>query len=375
MAALCDLWTTRRIPTLSIVVIFRSTDSIGVMSMTLVKIVSLVFQVLLMGLDTFAPPVRPEKIQKALSYAIGAATLLCTSIGISLYPGELPAGPGEITGILLVLASIPPVLGALESKLRKNGQAVYSTGRVPGEPNRFPGHMSTNILGALATSGLIWTARSTSGFDSFVVRFSNDAAFNIMLPLATIVIFAFVRWQQLLACPDVDHNSALDPAWEDGIAGSSLRHWHQVTNVIYLVVATFTATTTILYLFAHAMMRAKTGHPLPISWQAIVTIVISLSFLYACGGPWSRKFRAVYLTFLTGTPAALAAAIVWLSLFEGSQTRNIAALSTAGIGYGMYCIEVVLGVRGRGEKVQLHYFSAAVIAIVLVTLLIALYLS
>jgi hypothetical protein len=346
------------------------------MSMTLVKMASLVLQLLLFGLNAFIPPVWPERTQKVVGFVVGAIAMACTFLGIPLYPAESPAGPLVVAVFLVAFAFVPPLAGMLESKYRKNGQAVYSTGLVPGTSNRFPGHLITNVLGALAASSLVWAAHSTSGFDGFIAGFSNDAAFNIMLPLATIVMFAFARWQQVDACPDIDERARRrEPDWEDGITGFSLRHWHQLTNVLYLIAVTFTATTTILYLFAHAMAQAKAGQPLAVSWQVIVTVVVSLGFLYACGGPWSREHRAVYLTFLTGTPAALGAVLVWLSLFSEDPARNIAAMSIVGIGYVLYCVEVVLGIRRRGEKLQLHYFSAAGIAVVLAVLLSALYLS
>jgi hypothetical protein len=71
----------------------------------------------------------------------------------------------------------------------------------------------------------------------------------------------------------------------------------------------------------------------------------------------------------------LGAVVVWLSWFSSGTGRNIAAVSIVGAGYALYCVEAVLGSRGRGEKVHLHYFAAAALAAVLVVLLGALYLS
>lgn len=276
---------------------------------------------------------------------------------------------------LVVFALVPPVAGLFESRYRANGQAVYSTGVVPGASNRFPGHLLTNVLGALAASGLVWVAHTTNGFDGYAAKSSNGAAFNVLLPLATIVALAFARWQQVDACPDIDKRAGEDTSWEDAITGFSLRHWHQLTNVVYLIAVIFTATTAILYLFAYAMEQAKAGQPLALSWQPIMAMIAVLSFFYACGGPWSRESRAVYLTFLTGTPAALGAALIWLSWFSAGAARTASALSIVGCGYVLYCIEAVLGSRSRGEKLELHYFSAVGIAIVLVVLLGTLYLS
>jgi len=245
----------------------------------------------------------------------------------------------------------------------------------PGAANRFPGHLLTNVLGALAAAGLVWVARSTDGFDSFTDTFANEAAFNVMLPLAVIVVFAFVRWQQVAVCVDLDDRVRKDEAWEERIVGFSLRHWHQFLNLLYLIAVTFTATTTILYLFVHAMERAKAGRPLDLSWQIVLAIVVALSFAFVCGLPWSREHRAVYLLFLTGAPAALGAALVWLAWLRADAFRNVFALSIVVVGYVLYCVEVVLGNRSREEKLELSYFSAAAVALVLVMLVGVLYLS
>ncbi|HEY1459127.1 MAG TPA: hypothetical protein VGH59_03610 [Casimicrobiaceae bacterium] len=333
-----------------------------------VLIASLLLQVLLTILQRRFPPVRPERIWKDLSLVVELSAIVCTFVRVSIYRTAVPGGPLLVAVVLVALALIAPCVGWLESRFRKNGQSIYSA-------NRFRGHILTNALGAIAASLLVWVAHSTNGFDEFVAKLPDHAAFNIMLPLSAAVVFSFVRWQQVHECPDLDQRAREDPASEDKIAGSSLRNWHQLINVIYLIAATFAATTTVLYLFAYAMVEAKAGHPLAVSWQVILTIVLSLSVLYACGSPGSREHRAVYLTFLTGTPVALGAVLVWLSWFSESALRNIAAASIAGIGYGLYCWEAVRGTGVHGEKLQLHYFSAAVIAVALVLLLGALYLS
>jgi hypothetical protein len=217
----------------------------------------------------------------------------------------------------------------------------------------------------------------TPGFDEFTVEFKNEAAFNIVLPMTTIVILAFVRWQQLTACEDLDELvEGKDEKWVTEVKGFSLRHVHQLTNTIYLIVVTFMGAGMILYLFAYTLEQAKSDRPLALTWQFIVAIVALLAFLFACGLPSSRQHQAVYLTFLTGTPAALMVSVVWLALLQQSTARNVFALSIIVVGYVVYCTEAVLGSRrDTGDKVQLHYFSAAAFAVALTMLAGALYFS
>jgi hypothetical protein len=337
-------------------------------------VVSVALQCGLLVLIAFSPPVRPERIRKIVGILIGVIALICTTFGLALYPAALRTSPVWIATGFVLLSLLSPLAGLVESRVRKNGQAVYSTGIVSGTPNRLPNHLITNVLGALAVAGLVWVVHSTNGFDAFIAKFADDSAFNIMLPLATAVVFAFARWQQVNACPTIDE-PATEAKREDLIVGFSLRHWHQLLNVLYLIIATFAATTAILCLLAFAMEQSKAGHPLTLSWQAVLGIVISLLFVYACGSPWARDNRAVYLTFLTGAPAALCGILIWLSWFREGAARNIAALAVVGVGYPVYCVEAVLGSLSRGEKVHLHYFTAAGIALILVILLSAMYAS
>jgi hypothetical protein len=83
----------------------------------------------------------------------------------------------------------------------------------------------------------------------------------------------------------------------------------------------------------------------------------------------------VYLTFLTGTPAALGGAAIWLSWFQDDRTRNVVAAMVVGVGYVLYCVEAVLTGRGPKEQVHLHYFAATGVATILAILLVAMYLG
>lgn len=340
--------------------------------MPLVVWVSVGMQLGLAAFSQFAmPKAQPAKIGEAFVFLSTAAAIICTTSGTSVSPAAWPISPLGVLAVLLVLAVLPPVLGLIESKVRKDGAEVFAR-------DRFPGHLLSNVLGALAAAAFVWSGRATPGFDSFAVVFQNSAAFNVVLPMTTIVILAFVRWQQVAKCPELDEivDSKHKEEWQNCIKGYSLKHWHQFTNTLYMIVVTFTGATMILYLFAYALVQAKAGDPLSFSWHIGVSMGVLLLFVCACGSPWSRENRAVYMTFLTGTPAVLVAALIWLALLENSTTRNVVAVSIIGIGYILYCAEAVLGsTRGSKEGVQLHYFSAAAFAVALTLLVGALYYS
>lgn len=339
--------------------------------MSLVVSVSVGMQLGLAAFNQFAmPKSQPAKIGDAFVFLSTAVAIICTTKEISVSPAAWPISPVGVLGVLLAMALLPPLLGLIEAKVRKDGARVFAKAR-------FRGHLLSNTLGALAAAAFVWSGRSTPGFDAFAVQFQNTAAFNVVLPMTTIVILAFVRWQQVDQFTDLDKfvESGRKDEWQHEICGYSLKHWHQFTNTLYMIVVTFTGATMILYLFAFAMVRAKTGEPLDFSWQIGLAMTVLLLFVCACGSPWSRDNRAVYLTFLTGTPAVLVIALIWLALLKNTVTRNVVAISIIGVGYILYCTGAVLGSRNSNEKVEIHYFSAAAFAVALTLLVGALYYS
>jgi hypothetical protein len=334
-------------------------------------IVSFVLQLVLFWFSEYKmPQAQPERRQKNVVFIINVVALSLTAFSIPLYHFVLGVMPIAVGAGLLALAIFPPVSGLIEARGEGNS-GIFTK-------DRFYPHLATNVLGALAAAAAVWVGYSTPGFDEFTIQFKDEAALNIVLPLTTIVIFAFVRWQQVSECPNLDElvEQKDSGALEDGIRGFSLSHLHQLSNAIYLIAVTFMAAGMILYLFAFTLDSAKHHHPITLSWQIASAIVGILAFLFACGIPKVRKHQAVYLTFLTGTPAALTAVVVWLALMQQSAIRNIFAMSIIIVGYVLYSTLAVLGSRRDDkEKVQLHYFSAAVFAVVLTLLAGTLYMS
>lgn len=338
------------------------------MNLTPFVIVSVALQAALLTFFEFAMPrAQPQTFQRVVVYVGTIGALLFTSLNIPLYHLVLYVSPLVVFFALVLLAVVPPIAGLIEES------------RDPGvfTKDRFVSHLATNIFGAVATAAFIWVGHRTPGFDTFTVEFKSEAAFNIVLPMTTAVILAYVRWQQINAYPALDRSiTEGNSDWVDGIKGFSLRHIHQLTNAIYLIVVTFMGAGMILYLFAYTLEQAKAGQPLALTWQLVGAIVTLLAFLFACGLPGSRKHRAVYLTFLTGTPAAMLVSVVWLALLQESTARNLFALGIIVVGYVLYCAQAVLGSRTKDDDtVQLHYFSAAAFAVSLTMLAGALYFS
>lgn len=361
------------------------------MSKTPVEIASFLIQIGLMvfGATRLMPRAQPQGIQTFFVVGSSVLALFCTWIGFAIGPGALPINPVYFSAALLAVAVAAPVAGVIEAKYTSSATPVY-------DRTRFLPHLLTNVAGACAAVAFIWAGRSTEGFDSFSEQFRSEAAFNIVLPMTVIVIFAFVRVQQVDKCHDLDklvHDH--DDSWRQLIAGYSLARWHQILNILYLIAATFAGATMVLYLFAYTMKQAQRGEALPYTWQFGMALIVLLAFLFSCAIPKTRRSlrapgpkpdagqdteasgkQAVYLTFLTGTPAALVVALVWFALLRESPVRNGFAMGIVGGGYVLYTLLAVLGSRADGkDKVQLHYFSSAAFATVLIVLAGALYYS
>lgn len=329
---------------------------------------SLILQVIFIGVQDHLPAAFPKRISNYFFTAVAIAAVLLTGFSVSVIGILFAWGAIGVTIVLTGLAVMPPIAGLIENRVRPNGREVFDV-------KRFPGHLLTNVLGALAAAAFVWAALSTPRFDEFNKAFGDDAAFNIALPLATVVAIAFVRSEQERQSGGLDLRSASDEVAQPEIVGYSLRHVHQLLNTIYLAVVVFTAGATMLYLFAQAISSAKVGRPLDVSWAVVVSVVLTMLFFLACGLPQSRGSRTVWITFATGTPAVLIMALVWLALFQESALRNATIGLVVGGAYVAYCVEFILAERGDGNRIEFHYFSSVVILLVITMLLGAIYIS
>lgn len=361
------------------------------------------------------PTVYPKSIHGWLQSIISVFALAMTFFDYSIFPASGSVSPMWVAVALIALAMVSPLAGLITARFAANGQAVYFVGERKGmrtrwaemkeklsrrnaneerqafsekknEPkSRFAPHIVSNISGALVASALYWLAYRTPGFENFVASFPNDAAFNVLLPVMTVVVLAFVRYQQTLICPNLDDRMR-EPDGKTQITGYSLRHFHQIANVVHLIVAAFIASASYLYLVAYAMRNAKAGHPLELSWGVILAITATLAFVCLLGTPRLRVDRSVYLTFLTGTPAALGGAIVWLLWLKHDVLRDSVAFSIVGIGYVTYCALLAWAHQDKEADASerqstkfswppLHFFAPMAIAVVLSVLLATAYLS
>jgi hypothetical protein len=313
--------------------------------------VSLLVEIVLVFVLQTAPKPQPDIYANWLGAIFGALPLVATLFGKSLYPAAWNLSLFR-TGIALAsLGILPPIAGPIEAWLGGDPQIFQS--------DRFALHLITNLASVLAATALLGLIRSTSGFSGFTNSFADKAALNCALPMATLSAFAYVRWQQ-----------------REVLTGYSLSHLHQLANFVFLTAVLFTAATTVLYLYAFAIRQAKRGEPLPYSWQIGVAVVFSVAFFYLCGlVEWSPPVRAMNLTFLTGTPAALAAVLVFVSLLKPSTDRERFAIAFASLGYILYTVEVIFASRGAGEGLSLYYFMPGVFALLLALLAGTLYRS
>lgn len=308
---------------------------------------------LLVAIVAFAPKPQPQ----------GWATLLGVIFAlVAIFAGQLPLYPAawnlssRKTGLaLLFLGILPPIVGPIEAWLWGDPQIFQF--------DRFPLHFITNVVSVVGATGLLILIRSIDYVREFNLSVDDKTALNCVLPMAVLSAFAYVRWQQ----GEVPTGSPL--------TGYSLSHMHQTANFVFLTVIWFTAATTVLYLFAVAI-RGRQRQPndaLPYSGRIGGAMVLSVAFFYVCGyAEWSQPHRAMNLTFLTGAPAALAAALVFLSLLQPSPARFWFAIAFASVGYSLYTVEVIFASRGVGPGLSPYYLMPGLFAVVLGLLAIAL---
>ncbi len=342
------------------------------MTITAIKLVSIFMQILLAAVDKWGmPKAQPSKYQEPVVFLSVALSITATQLDVPFYQYLRAANIWIVLGVILAFAVAPPIVGKWEAK--KHGDPeIY-------EASRFKDHLVNNLAGGAVAAAFIFVARWTTDFDTYTQAFKNEAAFNIVLPLTVVTIFAFVRWQQDKECPNLDRwIDEKNPQWEADIKGYSLRYYNQMLNVAFLIIITFVGASTILYMFAFTLDKARNHDPLQLSWPLAIAMVGILAFLlYFCGRPSMKVHEAVYLNFLTGAPAALMVIVVWIALLQESTVRNYFALAIIVLGYASYSLLVILGNRENtpGNKAPLHYFSSMAFAVALTLLAGALYIS
>lgn len=348
---------------------------------------SILIQLVLIWVNRRAPEVQPKSIKDRFTDGISGISIVLTGAMITLFPVKAPIY--LIAIILSFFAILPPFVGLAENKFRTHGKQIFDS-------KRFIGHLASNVVGAAAAILFFATVSTTQGLVSFVANFRDAPGFNVVLPLSTVVVFAFIRWQQITDCHNIDELVKGNGDWESQIRGSSLTAGHQIANTIHLLLVNFIAASSVLYLLGYTILQAKNHHPLSFTWQMGCAMALFVVFLFVCGSPLLWQHRAVYLTFLTGTPGAIMAAMIWLALLKQSFARNLFAVLLVAVGYLLYCALAVLGlVYGQRQtagvtstpedgsassspprdRVELFYFSAAIFALALAVLLGALYFS
>lgn len=353
-----------------------------------VVLVSIGIQLILIYANRRAPAVQPELVKNRFTDWVNGISIVLTGFMFSVFPANAPI---LLMAAVLALSSIcPPLVGRAENKLRTHGKEIFAL-------NRFKGHVASNIAGGAAALLFFAAASTTPGLVAYASSVRDaTSAFNVVLPLSSMVVFAFVRWQQMTDCREIDELVANNDDWASQIRGSSLTAWNQIANTIHLLIVNFIGASSVLYLFGYVVLRAKAHRPLEFTWQMGCAMALLVLFLLVCGSPLLWEYRAVYLTFLTGTPGVIIAAMIWLSLLQPSASRNVFAVLLIALGYLTYCALAILGlIRGQGQSlsvnkpasgddmgsvrpqdgVELFYFSATIFALALAVLLGALYFS
>lgn len=341
----------------------------------------------------FSHGVRPARGYRWTFAIFGLLALAPGFARISVYPAVLPIPTAGLVVLLIAIAVLPPVLGLLEARA-KPMSPIYSK-------DRFREHLFMNLIGAALAGTLLVLARDPGKNLKVAERFTNDYSLNVFLILSVMVSAMLIRTQQMKSCATEvealsrDRLSALPegasdlavlkwvmmkpdvlPEVSNCYEEDSLVRWHQLGNLVHLTFAVFMGTTSLMYLLVEAMIAARDGDPLDLPVAVLLVLALGLGFILACGNRRVNKgVRSIYVMFQTGTPAVLCGTILWLSLYERSELRNVAAFSLVTLGYIIYVGTLTVDLARHGEKVEPYHYASLVIAMVLAILLAGMYLT
>lgn len=309
---------------------------------------------------------KPERTQRILTAPVLAVAIVASLNEVAAYPAALPIPPEIVAAVLIAVATLAPLLGLLEHLAFKARKGMHE----PFKPDRFAGHLLTNLIGAAIAIGLLWLARDAGGVATTDKVFSNDFLFNVFLPFSLVIALAIIRGQQADTCPELDTSKG--EVDESCYYEQSLNRWHQVANFLHLTLVVYVSTTTLLYLLGVTMRAAHRGQPLEFHASTGIVAALGLVFVLVCGLPFIAKDRPVFFTFATGTPAVLCAVSFWFAMFRPSSDRDLWTYVIVIGGYIIYVALMALD-QYRSGKTGFHFFGALAVAGVLSTLLAGMY--
>lgn len=304
----------------------------------------------------------PSRTNYIFAIASLGITFFAGLFATPIFPAALPVTSSVQISIFFGLAVASPVAGMLEGWIRRKRPVPYSS-------KRFPMHLATNLCGALIATTFLVLVRRTAGGEPVPA----ELLLSVFLPMSLCAALYFVRSQQLSDIAHAGHGSSIkvepDESW---FYENSLNRWHQFLNVIHLTVAAFVSTTSLFYALGDTMRRVRAGSPPTLGWETVVIVSLTLMFLMLCGLPLKNQDRTLYMTFLTGTPAALCVAILWFGMYELTPLRNVIAFTVVLVAYGIYVALVAIDERRHGSF-QLFYFVSLAMLLVILSLMASLF--
>lgn len=279
---------------------------------------------------------EPERASKVIMNLATVGVVLAAPLGLKLTPAAWSLSPMVISLILLLMASLPPLVGLAEGRMSRRGAKVY-------ESSRFVPHLLSNLVGAVAVIALVLAVQRVVSGAGLAPQDGDQLTIDVTLPLAVLIILAFAVAEQ--------DRVRVDPDRDGDISGYSLTHLHVLLNSLWLVITVFAGTSSVILLFEAQIARWDAGHPLSIPWVTLVAVLAGMAFVLTCGLD-RRHDSATYVTFATGAPGVLALAVAFLMRSESSGAPFYLLALTIVIGL---VLSVVLAARmERGYRWWVH---------------------
>jgi hypothetical protein len=216
-----------------------------------IVIVSLALQIVAAFASWFIPSPQPKLISELLTTSTLAGAIFMTAHDLPLTNVVFKLNLFTAAAILLVWAAIPPLAGLIETRISRRHH-LGNNEESPYSHKRFTHHLVANLVLASFSLALLRVSQAIAAHDKATAHWLIDtAAIDVALPLATLITLAWVRWEQVNECPDLDERVEQHKEYERQIYGFSLKRAHQFLNVTFLSTTLFVALTTGLYILAN----------------------------------------------------------------------------------------------------------------------------
>lgn len=263
------------------------------------------------------PGVTPAKIADAITGIASGIAIAAVIVGFDWFPIWAIENPVPFAVIIVALAALPVIAGLLEGRLRTGGEQIYSTQR----SHWLLDHLKNNLSAACAGISIVYFLHSIQHeLIPYIKSISWSDYLEPILAFAALAAVWFCAVQQRTERSQLAATSTGSASTE--LKRSTLKNPNQILNTLWITVIIAFCVRGGIYILSFLYYMNSKQTPLEFNPSTIIAMAGALIFFFSCGANPDKP--EIYITFIAGTPIAILAQFVWISMYHPSPELAIA---------------------------------------------------